>query len=655
MADYEDWKPDGNTRIDGQQAEKILSTSARDMPNNPSSQGWSAERVKRRYYEPIILLIRALNGVLGKNDVQMSSLWAALKKAISVTTNPSYPDDRKVALTLDLFGASYEIIGTKGDSGEIERVTASVDSEVGTPSVDLTVGGTPSSRTFAFAFHNLKGEKGDKGDTGDKGEKGDRGIPFVIGKVYKSTEAMNADADVADDTYCLIQPDDDQSEDYGKVYFRKNGEWTFLVDMSVGIQGPKGEKGETGATGSQGIPGPKGDKGDQGTRGYSFRQAKVDVGSDTDVPLTDIANNEGMQVGDVVLDSEGDLYTITEIKENAVHVSDALDDVSLKGPKGDAGNAGPQGLKGDKGDTGETPNIVVTATADDNIGTPSVEVTKSGTAEAPTFALAFKNIKGETGPQGPKGDKGDPATLPIASASTLGGVKIVSSSSIGINDDGTIDVKLAGNGGIFRNTDGTLTAKRATDTQFGVVLAKPATDEDTQEVHIDSTGHLITKPVITDYTQLTNKPDLSLKQDALTIKHYAYTIVEDLLIGSTIAIKEIGIDMTMYGKVMMISWSVKPYAGATLTTGNKLSFKMSTFDPEGWENSHMRHAGIQPFTDIHTDLRPNNSSSGNRYIQAVVKGSSANEMEPVFELRFSMGDTMMDYQFLGHTTYIMQK
>lgn len=30
--------------------------------------------------------------------------------------------------------------------------------------------------------------------------------------------------------------------------------------------------------------------------------------------------------------------------------------------------------------------------------------------------------------------------------------------------------------------------------------------EDTQEVHIDSTGHLITKPVITDYTKLTNKP-----------------------------------------------------------------------------------------------------------------------------------------------------
>lgn len=58
------------------------------------------------------------------------------------------------------------IQGPKGDGGEsavISGVTATIDSGVGTPSVDVTMGGTELDRTFSFAFRNLKGGKGDTG------------------------------------------------------------------------------------------------------------------------------------------------------------------------------------------------------------------------------------------------------------------------------------------------------------------------------------------------------------------------------------------------------------------------------------------------------------------------------------------------------------
>lgn len=53
--------------------------------------------------------------------------------------------------------------GPTGDAAGFGTVTASVDSNVGTPSVTVTASGPDTAKVFDFAFHNLKGEQGDAG------------------------------------------------------------------------------------------------------------------------------------------------------------------------------------------------------------------------------------------------------------------------------------------------------------------------------------------------------------------------------------------------------------------------------------------------------------------------------------------------------------
>ena len=134
----------------------------------------------------------------------------------------------------------------------------------------------------------------------------------------------------------------------------------------TGETGPQGPKGDTGATGATGPQGPKGDTGETGAQGPQGIQGE-----------TGPQGPQGIQGETGPQGPQG-----------------------IQGETGPAGATGATGPQGPTGATGATPNITANASVDANVGTPSVNVTKTGTAENPTLNFEFHNLKGEPGSGG---------------------------------------------------------------------------------------------------------------------------------------------------------------------------------------------------------------------------------------------------------------
>lgn len=125
--------------------------------------------------------------------------------------------------------------GTQGDSGEITSASASASgvAEGGSPTAQITLGGTSSQRTMAFAFGIPVGATGATGAQGPQGIQGQTGQTGQTGPTG---------------------PQGPQGE-------------TGADSTVAGPTGPQGPAGNTGPQGQQGVAGPTGAQGPAGNDG----------------------------------------------------------------------------------------------------------------------------------------------------------------------------------------------------------------------------------------------------------------------------------------------------------------------------------------------------------------------------------------------------
>lgn len=137
--------------------------------------------------------------------------------------------------------------GAPGAAAGFGTVSATVDSNTGTPSVEVATSGDNTAKNFSFTFHNLKGERGDtgaQGDPGPQGEPGQDGAPGAAGR-DGADGAPGAAATITVGTTTTGEPGTQAS-------VTNSGSASAAVfNFTI----PKGEKGDKGDRGPQGDPG----------------------------------------------------------------------------------------------------------------------------------------------------------------------------------------------------------------------------------------------------------------------------------------------------------------------------------------------------------------------------------------------------------------
>ena len=246
--------------------------------------------------------------------------------------------------------------GVQGPQGDRSTIRIG-DVATGEPGSQASVTNSGDEHDAVFDFTIPRGDKGEKGDPGDKGDPGPRGEGLQVDHVADSIGGLPSSGVSEGDTGMVA----------GELYAWDGSKWVSQGN----VQGVKGD---------DGAPG---------------QAATVSVGRvTTGEPGTPAAVSNSGTTSAAVLD-----FTIPRGEDGA------------PGAKGDPGEPGHDGQDGAPGKDGVTPDITLSASVDAAVGTPSVQVSKGGTLETPSFALAFHNIKGDPGADGTDGIDGEDAVV----------------------------------------------------------------------------------------------------------------------------------------------------------------------------------------------------------------------------------------------------
>lgn len=311
----------------------------------------------------------------------------------SATINGTQVPSTGLSLTLPLSGFNRSDIAT-GETLQAPLysyndksyyVTATVTS-VESPNVVVSVVG----------FVDTTGATGAQGAAGENGENGQDGLPGLSFLYSTADSSTSVPVSSFDTPYGMPIPGDLVSFSNGDVRRVTNvGTISDPVTLSDVLYSIKGAQGSAGTNGADGTP-------------YLLYTPVI---AGTKVPAKDdelMLDSTGF-----VFAGDGDYSIVANLPFIAVYqynnisylitaVTDGTQEGGSTIPDSLSTMATSYGAKiadfvrisGENGSDGATPNISITATVDDNVGTPSVDVTKSGTDEAPQFNLAFHNLKG---------------------------------------------------------------------------------------------------------------------------------------------------------------------------------------------------------------------------------------------------------------------